>query len=373
MLNITKRCNLNCKYCFENKQYRTKEMMSLEVAKERITEYMNKEDEFDEVIIDFFGGEPFLAFDLIRQIVDWVKSEKWKKEYFFSIGTNGTILTEEMKEWLIKNRHLFSVGVSLDGSKEAHNISRDNSYDIIKKNLPFFQKNWPAQPAKMTICAETIPYVAKSIMEMEESVLSFTANVVMEDIWGSLEEKKRLLDIYAEQLSQLVSFYADHPQLYPVTILDRKIENIRLKNDNDNSENTKKVKRFCGSGHEMRMVDIDGNIYPCHRFSPWITKKPSPQEIQNHQTQWKPSECKICKLLPLCPTCSGYNYELNGESGIRSTYHCEALKLEVLATAQLQAIKLEKDPPDFDNLSQKEGAIIKRRIEGILEIDEFGI
>lgn len=370
MLNTTQNCNLNCKYCFENKQTRSREIMSFDLAKKTITKYMEADDGFEQVIIDFFGGEPFLAFPLIRQVGEWLKTKTWKKKYVLSIGTNGTILTDEMKEWMLNNRKHLSVGVSFDGSKSAHNINRDNSYDLVRKNLPFFCKTWPKQPIKMTICAETIPYVKESVTEMEEMGVVFTANVAFENIWGDPDEKKKLLEIYAEQLSQLVDYYAARPELYPVTIVDRKIESIHLKND---KKTDKEIKRFCGAGHEMVMVDIDGSIFPCHRFSPWISGRPAPKISQNHQSQWKPEECEDCKLLPICPTCAGYNWELNGDSGIRSTFHCEAIKLEVLASAKLQAIRIEQNQKDLSTLPQEEIHLLKRRADAILEINNNGL
>ena len=275
-----------------------------------------------------------------------------------------------MKEWMLNNRKHLSVGVSFDGSKSAHNINRDNSYDLVRKNLPFFCKTWPKQPIKMTICAETIPYVKESVTEMEEMGVVFTANVAFENIWGDPDEKKKLLEIYAEQLSQLVDYYAARPELYPVTIVDRKIESIHLKND---KKTDKEIKRFCGAGHEMVMVDIDGSIFPCHRFSPWISGRPAPKISQNHQSQWKPEECEDCKLLPICPTCAGYNWELNGDSGIRSTFHCEAIKLEVLASAKLQAIRIEQNQKDLSTLPQEEIHLLKRRADAILEINNNGL
>lgn len=370
MLNSTQNCNLSCKYCFENKQVRSKEIMNFDVAKETITKYMEADDGFEQAIIDFFGGEPLLAFPLIRQVGEWMKTKEWKKKYVLSIGTNGTILTNEMKDWMLENRKNLSVGVSFDGSKKAQNISRDNSYDLVRKNLPFFCKNWPKQPIKMTICAETIPYVKESVIEMEEMGVVFTANLTFENIWGEPEEKKKLLDIYAEQLLLLVDYYAARPELFPVTILDRKIESIHLDND---KKTDKEIKRFCGAGHEMVMVDMDGSIYPCHRFSPWISGRPAPKASQNHQSHWKPDECENCKLLPICPTCAGYNWELNGDSGIRSTFHCEAIKLEVLASAKLQSIRIEQNQKDLNTLPPKEIHVLKRRADAILEINNNGV
>ena len=373
-LTLTRRCNLNCRYCFEDKYPKSQQIMNFDLAKKIISFYMEKDEMYREILIDFFGGEPLLAFPLIQQIVEWVNSKTWNKKYLFSIGTNGTILTDDIKDWMRKNRKHLEVGVSFDGSKKAHDISRDNSYDVVWKNLPFFRENWPNQTIKMTICAETIPFVAESVIEMEEMGLPFTANVIFEDIWGKPNEKKKLLDTYANQLLKLVDYYAAHPNLYPVTLLDRKIEHTRLKNDKpDETVDKKAIKRFCGSGHEMVMVDTDGNKYPCHRFAPWITGRSAPQKKQNHQTQWLPKECDTCKLVSVCPTCVGFNFELNGDSSIRSTFHCEALKLEVLASAKLQAVRIDQNKHNSNKLFQKEPNIMKRRIDAILEITNDGI
>jgi len=105
--------------------------------------------------------------------VDWFHTKKWYKNHLFFICSNGTILTDEMKTWLEKNKNCVMVGISLDGNKKAHNINRSNSYDQVQKNLPFFLEQWPSQPIKMTINAETLPYVADSIIELEEKEIPF--------------------------------------------------------------------------------------------------------------------------------------------------------------------------------------------------------
>jgi hypothetical protein len=73
----------------------------------------------------------------------------------------------------------------------------------------------------MTISAETIPFVAESVIELEAMGLPFTANIGFENIWGNGDEKQRLLKIYEDQLNRLIEFYAEHPNLFPVSpILD---------------------------------------------------------------------------------------------------------------------------------------------------------
>lgn len=372
-LTVTRNCNLKCQYCYEPHEHKEKKNMDFEVAKEVISRYMVADNGCDKTEIQFFGGEPMLAFPLIKQIVDWFHSRSWDKGHIFFIGTNGTILTEEMKEWLRAHRQCVVAGFSIDGNKIAHDIGRDNSYDLLRGNLPFFLETWPTQPAKMTICAETIPYVAESIMELEELGLNFTANVVFEDIWGDPVRKKELLDEYKTQLLRLVDFYADRPDLEPVgPLLRGELEYID--NPNRLTQLDGDCIRYCGAGHDMVMVDVDGSTYPCHRFAPWVSGRPAPESPPNRQKEWKPVQCAECKYISLCPTCAGFNWEVNGSTGIRTTYHCEAFKLELLASAKLQAIRLGRQKPeDLAQLPRDEAARIKRRINTILELAESGI
>lgn len=373
-ITLTEDCNLNCRYCYENKRSRKKKRIAVDNTRKILTKILAEDNGIETVSISFFGGEPFLAFREMKQIFEWIKSGSWKKRIYFSIGTNGTILTDEIKEWLTENKDNIGVGVSLDGCKIAHDLNRDNSYDVVNKNLPFFMSLWPEETVKMTISAESIPYVSQSIIELEERGIPFTANVVFEDIWGDEENKERLLAIYEDELLKLVDYYVDHPELFPATVVGQHMEYLLLESDKEAGiKSDKKVKRYCGAGHEMRMIDTDGSIYPCQRFAPWITNRPLPDLKQNHQEKWGPEQCSDCKLVSICPTCAGYNYEVNGNSGIRTTFHCEAFKREVLASAKLQAIKIQNEMKDIDKLSDDEAYILKRKLSAILEIDELGL
>lgn len=369
-LTVTEDCNLRCRYCYEPTKSRDR-YMSLKVAQRAITTCMEAEDEFEEVQIDFFGGEPMLAFGLIRDVVEWFHSREWRKKHLFFIGTNGTILTDEMKAWLLQNKGCVSASLSLDGNKVAHDLNRSNSYDQVMRNLPFFVEHWPNNPLKMTISAETIPYVADSIIDLEERGLFFSANLVFENVWGTDEEKARLLDIYAAQLERLIEYYAARPDLYPARMLDHKAEYLSAADQRVNTGDD--CVRWCGAGHEMVVVGVDGDLYPCHRFSPWVTGRPAPAELVNHQSQWQPEQCAQCRLNRQCPTCAGFNWQENGDAGTRTTYHCEAFKLEVLASLKLQALRLlGRQPSELARVEADEAGVLKRRLDAILEIASTG-
>ncbi len=374
-LTITRDCNLRCKYCYESFGLRGKESMNFNTAREVITHYMEADNEFEALEIQFFGGEPMLNFPLIKEVVEWFKTQTWKKRFIFFIGTNGTILTDDMKNWLIKHKEFVVPGFSIDGNRTAHNLSRSESYDLLQKNIPFFREYWPNQPAKMTICKETIPYLADSVIELEGMDLFFTANVVFEDIWGEGEEKEKLLGIYQEQLERLIDFYSKNPHLQPVgPILSSAIEGYNKPYPKIMTLDGECV-RFCGAGHEMVMADVDGSVFPCHRFAPWITERPAPTQPINRQKEWKgPEKCLSCKISASCATCAGYNWQVNGDSGIRTTYHCDAFKLEFMASAKLQAIRLANlSESKLNELSAEELSREKTRLDAIFGLINEGI
>jgi len=147
ILDVTEDCNFRCKYCTFSEYYEftrgySKRHMNFEVAKKAIDLYANLLKEgrrfnpWREHYIGFFGGEPLLNFDLIKECVNYIESRYGKWHY--SMTTNGSLLDEEKGEWLLD--HKFSILVSLDGPEEEHNRNRvfcdgRGTFNQIMKNL----------------------------------------------------------------------------------------------------------------------------------------------------------------------------------------------------------------------------------------------
>jgi radical SAM protein with 4Fe4S-binding SPASM domain len=224
----------------------------------------------------------------------------------------------------------------------------------------------------MTVCADTIPYVADGVIQLEEMGLNFTANMAFEDHWGDKVNKAKLLEIYEDQLQRLVEYYSEHLHLFPVgpmlTAVPEYLGIPALK-----ETKPEKIVRYCGAGHEMVVVDVDGERYPCHRFIPWVSNRPAPNVDVNCQTAWKSETCKQCKFLPSCPTCAGFNWEINGDTAVRTTFHCESYKKEVLASCILEWRRLRKRLEKFSDLKNDERRRIRMRINAIWELIENGL
>lgn len=90
LLTLTEACNLNCTYCYQD--HKTSHKMSFEIAKNAILRAFKMSPYHDEIEFDLFGGEPFLCFDLIKEIVEWIRLQKKVKPYLIFINTNGTLV-----------------------------------------------------------------------------------------------------------------------------------------------------------------------------------------------------------------------------------------------------------------------------------------
>lgn len=141
-LNIAHDCNLKCKYCFADEgEYKgCREIMSPEVAKKSIDFVIKHSGPRKNIEVDLFGGEPLMAFDTIKQVVEYAKKEekKYNKNIRFTMTTNATLLNDEIMDYLDKN--MGNIILSFDGRKEVNDKVRvradgTGSHDAILKNI----------------------------------------------------------------------------------------------------------------------------------------------------------------------------------------------------------------------------------------------
>jgi len=328
---ITEQCNLRCDYCFEIDK--GPKSMPVGLAKEIINRELSQQSEYDEFQIDLAGGEPFLHFNDLREIVDYSiqNSSRWNKKFYFFICSNLTLLDEKIKTWLEERRDYVVLGTSLDGTKKIHDHYRCNSYDIVVHQIPFYRKLYPLQGVKMTIGPDGIESIYEGIISIESLGLAPSANVVYEPVWGDSKSKKDHLRHFAEQLDLLIPHYIDNPDLEVPNLLSLPIRNIIMLRDPSY--------RWCGSGRTMTAYDTDGRKLPCHRFSRFCTGKlfEGPQSIGPRVE----TKCDSCVLAAACPNCPGYNWQVYGHPDSRTSYHCEFIKLQFLAAAKLIFLRNE--------------------------------
>lgn len=129
VLQVTQACNLTCYYCpYANitdkklQRNHTSKTMNFETAKKAVDFYIQHSYENEKCVISFYGGEPFLAFDLMKKIVEYVEEAATGKEIMFNVTTNATLLDDEMISFLVQ--HNVDVLFSIDGPEKIHDINR---------------------------------------------------------------------------------------------------------------------------------------------------------------------------------------------------------------------------------------------------------
>jgi sulfatase maturation enzyme AslB (radical SAM superfamily) len=287
--------------------------------------------------VSFFGGEPLLRFKVIREVVDWFFGVSWPssvKGFIFRITTNGTLLNEEMKQWLAANRQHVILGLSMDGTKDAQDRNRSSSYDKVIQHIDFIRENWPTQRVKMTISPYTIDQTYAGIMNIHSFGLSVEPDVVFEDIWGDEESEKRAVRSWAEQLDRLVDYYFEHPDLYRPKLVTREL--YRLFQGSGNPKRT-----FCGAGRYTNTYSADGTKFPCFRFASVCAPEPLHDVLATPDVENE--KCAKCAFERICTSCEGLNYATTGSSFYRTSYHCRFFMVSLLASAKLLLLDHPED------------------------------
>src|SRR5208337_4292962 len=331
---ITHQCNLNCRYCYES--FKSKKSMPLELAKEIVKREFVSADDYERVVIDFMGGEPLTQFQLMREIAEWIWSNPWPKPFVLFTTTNGTLLTSESKAWFRQNASRFSVGLSLDGTPDMQQVNRGCSFREI--DLDFFRTNCPEQGVKMTVPCETLPSLAEGIIYLQTRGFKVSANLGYGVPWNDSQ-----LAVFSKQLRILGDYYLQHPDIPPVSLLDLKIGIVLNENHS--------VKKYCGTGTHMHTYDVDGTLYPCHMFTPLVisrTQADFARELDfSKDEDLVDPKCWGCCGRPLCPTCYGFNYKLNGDPAIRDPVLCRMFKVQLLENCRFQASLLRRKAGKF--------------------------
>ena len=328
MLMVTHNCNLNCSYCYE--AHKKNVYMDVNLAKEiilREAQFVKDSKDFDELEIDFMGGEPFMNFPLIKEIVEWLEGGVIDIPFICFATTNATLLTDEIKNWLREHKQTINLGASYDGNSKMQSTNRGTDKHNI--DLEFFKKLWPHQSSRMTISKETLPMLAEGVLEIQGKGYKIDAALAQGVDW-TMDDAI----IYREQLCILKEFYLKNTALTPFNRLTRFVAVI------DVSDKEKVQEKFCGTGKQMATYDIDGKKYGCHMFTPLVCGKDKSFLVD--AVEWETPEstadeyCKACVLRNFCPTCAGFNYKYRGHLAIRDKRWCPMVLAEAMTACEFQ-------------------------------------
>lgn len=155
---LTQNCNYRCSYCAysglypENRTHSHKRM-SLEIGKKAIDFFLRQLHSplrtiREYPVASFYGGEPFLEYDTMMTIIDYVKSHPLSKKFKikYVATTNGSLLSQERIDEIVKRG--LRVDISIDGPRNEHNKFRitangEGTWDSIIKNVIYFSNKYP--------------------------------------------------------------------------------------------------------------------------------------------------------------------------------------------------------------------------------------
>ena len=205
----TTRCNLRCSYCYEENKCGGD--ADIEKLKQALSVDLKTSGSDVNYLVSFHGGEPFLAFNVVEDICNWLWNEFSEYNILINISTNGTILTPRIKDWIRKNYKRAVVVLSLDGLPIVHDRNRDNSFSKI--DIDFYREVYKMPFAKMTVPADAILFMAEGFEYLYNLGFNTSMTIAAEDEYSDED-----IRIMTDQLVRIVEFYKRHKNI-PVTKL----------------------------------------------------------------------------------------------------------------------------------------------------------
>lgn len=355
-LQVTQNCNLRCKYCaysgsYDNRVHSNKRMNKLTAFK--AIDFLFKHSIDREMVsLGFYGGEPLLEIDLIKECVNYARKKSKGKRLLLNITTNATLIKDDVLEFLYDND--FGLTISLDGNKEAHDknrvfaVSNNGSFNVIMTALGKIKERHPDYMNKIHINAVIDPQTdfscTSSFFSNYETVKEFfvQANLVSEnyrkDIIETDEEYRiqysyEIFKLFLYKLGRLKE--KDLSKLVQQNFI--KIQEIHERSRY--SYTTVKKDHHsgpCVPGVHKLFVDVEGNLFPCER----VSESSKAVRIGHINTGFDierakallnigkltEKECKQCWAFRFCTSCPVQADDLEKLSRERKLENCHVVK-----------------------------------------------
>jgi uncharacterized protein len=312
VLNLSDTCNINCSYCFEGK------------SRDRLTDQPNYPSLLGEIIelihrnetppfnLSFYGGEPLLEFDTLKNIVEQLREEFESERIQFSIATNGLLLKGSIRDFLIK--HNFKIQLSLDGDHQVIDMARHDfkgrgSSDRLS-HLTQSVRTFPYLKARMTITPRNCQYFDSSLEYLLGLGFSDHSHPIRFDhdltaTWSD-EALEVLESAYARAAITLINHYREGGRA--------RIEPLDRIYANQSSLISCEGSKYCGAGTTQRYISPQGIVFGCNRLTP------SHHSMHGELTLGKSVSCNalvqdlLDKIHPpthsqtKCESCNAKNY-----------------------------------------------------------------
>lgn len=289
ILQVTQNCNLRCKYCvysgsYANRQHNNKRM-SVDTAKNIIDFFWSHSSQSNELSFGFYGGEPLLEFELIKEIVSYVKYKFADRKYMFTMTTNATLLKREHIRFLAEND--FNLVISLDGPAKIQNTNRvfadgeKGTFEAVMNSLNMIKKINPQYYSKISFnavidlnqnfsCANDF-FLSYDMVKNSRITGNFVNNINRKE---KLNIKEQFYIDLLYELFKIYLYYTNDKNFYSEYkpgLLNASVLSIKGMYDRCISKKLVSGKMSTGGqclpGIQRFFVNVDGKFYPCERVN----------------------------------------------------------------------------------------------------------
>ncbi|MCH4006873.1 MAG: thioether cross-link-forming SCIFF peptide maturase [Eubacterium sp.] len=362
-LHVAHTCNLNCSYCFasQGRFHGERAIMSLETAKQAIDWLVANSGDHYNLEVDFFGGEPLLNWDVVKQTVAYARSleKEHHKNFRFTLTTNGVGINDDVIDFT--NKEMNNVVLSLDGRKEVHDhlrkfIDGRGSYDVV---VPKFQKLVKARGDKEYYIRGTFTHnnvdFTEDLFHMAD--LGFD-RLSIEPVVCSPDEPYALTE---EDLPEIFHQY----EILAKWLMEREkagkpVVFYHYMLDLQGGPCIYKRISGCGSGTEYYAVTPWGDLFPCHQFvgdeqfkmgDIWhgITREDIKDDFKMCNVYAR-EECRTCWARLYCSGgCAANAYHGTGSIKGVYDYSCKIFRKRMECAVMIQVAKALGDlEPDAE-------------------------
>jgi len=342
-LHISHDCNLRCRYCFAGTGSFGGERMNMspETGRRAIDFLIKQSGNRRNLEIDFFGGEPLLNFNTVKEVVDYAlgKEKEHNKKFKFTLTTNAVLLNEEHRKYI--NGNIQNIVLSIDGRKETNDRmrfrvdGRGTYEDILPKIMDIAEsRNQDNYYVRGTFTRENLDFSGDvlHLADMGFKQVSVEPVVAAKDSGYDLRE---------EDLPVLYGEYESLAKEYVRRMKDGNSFNF-FHFMIDLSQGPCVAKRLggCGSGHEYVAVTPEGDIYPCHQFVGMAEFKMGSvydeglnrdiRDTFKNSNVYTKEECRGCWAKFYCSGgCAANAFQFNGSINVPYKIGCELEKKRV--------------------------------------------
>ncbi len=344
-------CNLRCEYCFASTgDYGHGRMiMDFTTGKKALDFLLENSGDRENLEVDFFGGEPLMNFDVVKQLVEYgrLKEKEYNKNFRFTMTTNGVLLDDEKMEYL--NKEMSNIVLSIDGRKEVNDrvrrrVDGTGCYDKI---LPAFKKVKDLRGKQSYYVRGTF---TKYNLDFSNDVFHLFDEgfdqISVEPVVCDSKEK------YAITEADLPRVFSEYERLAQRMLINekkgKKFNFFHFMLDLDQGPCAIKRLRGCSSGNEYVAVTTEGDIYPCHQFAGMTDFKMGNVFDGTFNTEMKKEfagahiyskpECKKCWAKFYCSGgCNANNFIYSGDIHIPHKLSCEIQKKRLECAIMIKA------------------------------------